>query len=91
MVVDTHPGVTVAQIPECHTVHHVLMLAQHTEQAVVLVVLQGLHVGSHWLRLATREAQLSTHLRVHADVQFGDVDMLHQLRILGDGSVDVLF
>ncbi len=67
------------------------MLAEDAEDAVVLVVLQGLQIGCQRLGLATRELQLATHLGVGADIKFGDVDVLHQLRILGDGSINVLF
>ena len=90
MVVDTQPRVAVAQIPEGDAVDDVAVLAEHAENAVVLVILQRLQIGSQRFGLTTREAQLSAHLGVGANIQFRHVDVLHQLRILRDGSVDIL-
>src|SRR5574344_492840 len=65
------------------------MLAQYTEETGILVVLKGLEIGSQWSCLATREAQLTTLLRIGAQIDLCKMDMVDYRSILGDGSVDV--
>ena len=87
-VVDAEPGVAVADIPESDAVDDVLVLAEHLEEAHVLVLLEGaLPVGDPGLALV--EAQAAAHVLVDADVQFGDVDVLDHLGVKSDGCVDV--
>ena len=66
------------------------MLAEHLEQAGILVGLQRPHIGGHGLGLAAREHQLAAALVVHAQVELGDVDVLHQLLEADDGLLQLL-
>ena len=79
MVVDTQPGVTVTQVPECHTVDDILMLAQHLEDAVILVSEHGVQIAGQRTILTTRELQLSAHFLIDANVEFRNMDVLHKL------------
>ena len=80
IVVLPEPGVSVAEIPECHAVDDVLVLTEHAEHTGVLVgqvLLQRVIDGS----TVTAEGQLTAHLLIGADVKFGDVDVVDHLFI----------
>ena len=79
MVIHTQPRVAVTKVPESHTVDDILVLAENLEDTVVLIGQQGVHIASHGLCLTTREAQLSTHLRVHTNIELCNMDVLHEL------------
>ena len=66
------------------------MLTENLEDTAVLVGQQGIHITSNRLVLTAREAQLTTHLGIHTDVELSDMNMLHQLRVLGDSCIDIL-
>ncbi len=66
-----------------------MMLTENLEDTVVLISQQGVHIACNRLGLTAREAQLTTHLSVHTDIQLCNMDMLYDGCILGDSSVDV--
>ena len=74
------------------------MFSEDTEQAVILIFLKCLDIGSLGLSLATCEHQLSTTLSIGAEVELCDVDDIHNLREAVDrffeslliGEVDVI-
>ena len=53
------------------------MLTEYLEDTIVLVGQQGVHIAGNRLGLTTREAQLTTHLGIHTDIELGHMDMLH--------------
>ena len=53
------------------------MFTENLEDTIVLVGQQGIHIASNRLSLTTREAQLTTHLSVHTNVELGNMDVLH--------------
>ena len=66
------------------------MLAEHLKQAVILVGVHRLNVRFHFDG-ATRELQLSAHLLADTHIQFRDMNVIHQFRIFGDGSLQIFF
>ena len=90
VVVHAEPRVSVTEVPEGHTVNDILVLAEDLEDAVVLVILQCLEIGSHGFGLTTREHQLSTALGIRTQVELCNVDVLHQFAELCDGQVELI-
>ena len=88
IVVLAKPGVAVGEVPEGHAVDDVAVFAEHAEYAGILVGEMLLHAVAHCQTLAA-ELQLATHLLIHADVEFGHVDMLHDGLVFADGSVNI--
>ena len=65
------------------------MTAHHTEEVLILSLMQCLYVFRHSSLLTTAELQLTAHLLVGTDVELGDVNLTDNLRILLYGSLEV--
>ena len=53
------------------------------------MLLKGVDIRSD-LNALTRELKLTTHLGVHAQVKLGEMDVIHDGGILGDGGIHIL-
>src|SRR5574344_930222 len=89
IVVHAKPRVLVAEVPEGNAVDDVGVLAEYLEDIVVLVFLEYLLEVCN-LSLALVETQSAAHILVDADVKLGHVDVVDELLVLDDGSVNVL-
>ena len=89
IVVHAKPRVLVAEVPEGNAVDDVGVLAEYLEDIVVLVFLEHLLEVCN-LSLALVETQSAAHILVDADVKLGHVDVIDELLVLDDGSVNVL-
>ena len=66
------------------------MLAEHTEDVGILSLVESLDILRHLASLAQAKLQLSAHLLVGAEVEFGDVYLVNNLRILLDSCIEIL-
>ena len=89
IVRSAYPRILIRKVPEGDNVNLVLIATKGAEERVVLVFVQSAHIRLDLHTLAT-ELQLTAHLLIGADVEFGDVDVVDYRGIEFDGCCDVL-